>query len=107
MGQAVAVGCFLFSLVLFLIAGLYWLKAKRMLQHTERRLRRVKEILQVSRGNRDAKPRMRMREVQGQGQEAWQRRGPFSRYRPAAPNARPQGSQKRKKAITKIYGGIG
>lgn len=102
-----AVGCFLFSLVLFLITGLYWLNARRMVHHTERRLRRVKEILKVGRGNRDAKPRMRLWEMQGQGQgqEIWQRRGPFSRYRPAAPNARPQGGQKRKKAITKIYGG--
>lgn len=101
-----AVGCLLFSLVLFLLAGFYWLAARRMVRQSQRRLRRVKEILQVSRGNRNARERMRLREMSGRKEKVGQRNGPLHRYRPAAPNARPQGNQGRKKALTKIYGGI-
>jgi len=97
-----AVGCFIFSLVLFLIAGFYWLRAKRMLDHNSRRLRRVKEMLKLGRGNRDEKRRVRLREMQGQTKQIGQRRSP---YHPTSPNARPQ-TKKQKKAIEKIYGGI-
>lgn len=100
-----AVGCLLFSLVLFLVAGFYWLAARRMVRQSQRRLRRVREILQVSRGNRNARERMRLRKVQGESKEVGQRNGPLHRYRPAAPNARPQGNQRQRKALTKIYGG--
>ena len=97
-----AVGCFILSLVLFLIAGFYWLRAKRVLSHTERRLRRVKEMLKLGRGNRDAKKRMRLREMQEERQKIGQRR---HAYHPTSPNARPQ-TKRQKKAIAKIYGGI-
>ena len=97
------VGCLLVSLVLFLVAGFYWLAARRMVRQSKRRLRHVKELLQVSRGNRSARERMRLQRMREK--EVGQRNGPLNRYRPAAPNARPQGNQKRKKALIKIYGG--
>lgn len=92
-----AVGCFLFSLVLFLLAGLYYLYALRTLKLVNRKLR-------VLRGVKYERPRMRMRGLPKKERQESNVR--FRNIHPKAPNAKTQGfGQKRKKAITKIYGG--
>lgn len=92
-----AVGCFLFSLVLFLLAGLYYLYALRTLKLVNRKLR-------VLRGVKYERPAMRMRGLPKKERQESNVR--FRNIHPKAPNAKAQGfGQKRKKAITKIYGG--
>lgn len=92
-----AVGCFIFSLVLFLLAGLYYLYALRTLNLVKRKLR-------ILRGVKYERPRMRMQGLPKKERQEGNIR--FRNIHPKTPNAKAQGfGQRRKKAMTKIYGG--
>lgn len=96
-----AVGCFLVSIVVFLLVGFYWLMAQRVLRQSRRSVRKLKSLIRLSRGKRNAMSRMRVRK-----KEVGQRRGIDNRFRPATTYAKAKGfGQKIKKGLSKIYGG--
>lgn len=107
------VACYVFSLVILCLAGLMWVRARRIERSARVTVDRIKLNLQLSKGSRDARSRMWLQRMQQKRKEKWERRSFDNRYRPTVAYARKKGSlekiqqifRKRKEAILKAFGG--
>lgn len=116
MGETVAglVACYVFSLVILCLSGLLWVRGRRLARVSQSLVERMKLNLQLSRGSRNARKRMWLRELRqkGKDQRKWQGRSAYNRLSPPPGNAKKRPIEEiqrelrlKKQTFLKFFGG--